>query len=323
MQKIKNIQFKKYFKLILSAVMTAVFLVIILPCLSRQAEAAGFLPLEKVKNKYTDMGLPSFENKKGEIELGVESNGDGLDIVQNMIVTVAYYLKYFLGALAIFYIVLTGTRIVIGSSNEETVTKMKTSLLWITIGLVIIMVAESATVIFSTGGGGFVIKPEVASSAAQEKVFIVITFIKYLLSGVTLLFLFIAGMRMVTARGNEEIITKQKTSMQWGFIGLMTIVLIEPILKSIYTVSKSGTGTKTVQAPIETISQIIGVVNFLLTFLGALSVLFMIGGGILYVTAMGNEEQTGKAKKTLIGAVLGIIIAYSAYAFIRTFVGNA
>ena len=45
-----------------------------------------------------------------------------------------------------------------------------------------------------------------------------------------------------------------------------------------------------------------------LGFAGAIAVLFIIFGGLKYVTAAGNEKQTESAKATLTAAVIGIII---------------
>ncbi len=62
--------------------------------------------------------------------------------------------------------------------------------------------------------------------------------------------------------------------------------------------------------------------NLVLYFLwiaGILAFMVLIYGGILYITSAGVAEQTERAKKTIIGAIIGIIIiaaSYSAYNFI-------
>jgi len=37
-------------------------------------------------------------------------------------------------------------------------------------------------------------------------------------------------------------------------------------------------------------------------------------GGIMYLSGAGNEDQTGKAKKIMIDAVIGLFIVMSVYA---------
>ena len=49
-------------------------------------------------------------------------------------------------------------------------------------------------------------------------------------------------------------------------------------------------------------------VNYVLGFLGFVTILMIIYGGFLMVTSQGNEEAVGKGKKILIYAILGIVI---------------
>ena len=63
---------------------------------------------------------------------------------------------------------------------------------------------------------------------------------------------------------------------------------------------------------------VINVVNFVLGFLGLLAVIIVIYGGFLYLTAMGNEEKTGKGKKSIMYAVIGIVIILISFALVNT-----
>lgn len=50
------------------------------------------------------------------------------------------------------------------------------------------------------------------------------------------------------------------------------------------------------------------VVNILLSFIGIFFLFLIIYGGYLWMTAAGNEEQVGKAKKIIIASVIGVTI---------------
>lgn len=64
---------------------------------------------------------------------------------------------------------------------------------------------------------------------------------------------------------------------------------------------------------------ILRITNFALSFLGLIAVLIIIYGGFLYLTAgAGQEEQTGKGKKAIMYAVVGILIILSSYAIVNT-----
>jgi hypothetical protein len=54
----------------------------------------------------------------------------------------------------------------------------------------------------------------------------------------------------------------------------------------------------------------------LLTFAGAIAVVFLMIGGFQYVSSRGNEEAMEKAKKTVTSAIIGIVIIVMAYAIV-------
>ncbi len=62
-------------------------------------------------------------------------------------------------------------------------------------------------------------------------------------------------------------------------------------------------------------------IGWMLYFAGGIAVLFLLVGGFQYIAARGNEEATEKAKKTITGAVIGIVIIIMAYAIV-TIVSN-
>jgi uncharacterized membrane protein len=64
------------------------------------------------------------------------------------------------------------------------------------------------------------------------------------------------------------------------------------------------------------------VINYALFFIGAIALVFVIYGGVLYITSGGDSEKTTKARNTLMYAVLGIIVVVISYAIV-TWASNA
>ncbi|MBU0667498.1 pilin [Patescibacteria group bacterium] len=62
--------------------------------------------------------------------------------------------------------------------------------------------------------------------------------------------------------------------------------------------------------------------NFFLGFLGLLAVVMVIYGGILYVTAAGEQDKLDKGKKIIMYAVVGIVIILLAFALVNTILGG-
>lgn len=60
------------------------------------------------------------------------------------------------------------------------------------------------------------------------------------------------------------------------------------------------------------------ITTLLLGFIGLIAVGMLIVGGAMYMMSAGNQEQIDRAKKILLGAVIGIILAIGAYVIIST-----
>jgi hypothetical protein len=66
-------------------------------------------------------------------------------------------------------------------------------------------------------------------------------------------------------------------------------------------------------------STISAVLNVLLGFLGIIAVIVILLGGFKWMTAGGNEDKVGEAKKLLGAGIIGLVIILAAYA-IATYV---
>ncbi len=64
------------------------------------------------------------------------------------------------------------------------------------------------------------------------------------------------------------------------------------------------------------------IINYFLGILGLIAVAFLIYAGVLMVTAGGNDEQIGKARKIITYAVIGIVIILLSWTIV-TFVASA
>ena len=64
------------------------------------------------------------------------------------------------------------------------------------------------------------------------------------------------------------------------------------------------------------------VVNVLLFVIGAISVVMLIYGGIRYTTSAGNAASVTAAKNTIMYAIIGLIIAFLAFAIVKWVLGS-
>jgi lysylphosphatidylglycerol synthetase-like protein (DUF2156 family) len=103
------------------------------------------------------------------------------------------------------------------------------------------------------------------------------------------------------------------------FFGLVAITSLA--MAQVYKFEEnSGLGSAAEQAgyetsDAETIEKYISpIINIVLSVLGVVFLILTIYGGILWMTATGNEEKVKKAKELITQAIIGLIIVLSSYA---------
>ena len=64
------------------------------------------------------------------------------------------------------------------------------------------------------------------------------------------------------------------------------------------------------------------VFNFIIAIAAGIFVIMILVGGVTYLTGAGNDEQTGKGKKMLIDAIIGLFIVLAAWG-VGTYILNA
>ncbi len=62
---------------------------------------------------------------------------------------------------------------------------------------------------------------------------------------------------------------------------------------------------------------IVAVINITINLVGVIAVFALIFGGIFYIVSGGNEEKTGKAKKIILWALAGVILAGLSWSIVK------
>jgi hypothetical protein len=73
-------------------------------------------------------------------------------------------------------------------------------------------------------------------------------------------------------------------------------------------------------ADIDSYSLFARIIKAALGIAGSLSLVFFVWGGMIWMTAGGNEEKTKKAKDTLIWSVLGLVAIFASYAILSAII---
>lgn len=140
-----------------------------------------------------------------------------------------------------------------------------------------------------------------------------------------LAFTVFGGFMMLASAGNEEKYGQGKKMVLFAVLGMLLSAGSYTLLSTFIDVLRNGNTKNFLDAtilfdPLQSSgpNDLYGkrILGYLMQSLGALTLLVSIYGGTMWMTAAGNEEKIGKAKKTLTYGVVGLSIVFCSYALI-------
>lgn len=157
----------------------------------------------------------------------------------------------------------------------------------------------------------------------------------WVLSGFTgvlgLVFFVFGGFRILTAAGNQDKFAKGKTILMYSGLGMVVATSSYFILITLINVLTQGqnTGLTTAAGLVDPLHFNVAdpsagvkfyggrLLGFLLSGLGALTLLVFVYAGLLWMTAAGNEEKIAKARQTILYGVLGLAAVLGSYVILN------
>lgn len=300
--------------LLLFLSLVSIMLILRMP-FDEMAQAQALNPyLEEIERQSQ---LPTFEYEPHE-QAAVQP---GASEITSAIYFALDFMKYLIGGIAVAMIIYSGVRLILARKKiDEVWPKQKEHLIMIVSGFIIIMIADFAVKNVFFGLEGEVFETEATAQQAAEagtQELRGIYNIAMIIAGALAIFmLVVAGFRLLVSGGNEEVQTKVKKQITWLVIGLFVIGVAEFVVQDFLFPARGAQIPEAQQGR----KLIVDFTNFASGFVVITSIISSIYGGYLYVTATGNEEKTGKAKKVLLGAVIGMILAVGAFAAVNTLI---
>lgn len=71
------------------------------------------------------------------------------------------------------------------------------------------------------------------------------------------------------------------------------------------------------QKTVDPMKIVVNVINYALLFIGAIAFIFVVWGGIQFVTSGGDSEKVAKARNTLLYAIVGVIVVVLAWGIVQ------
>ena len=272
--------------------------------------------------------IPTPESLCGAGGFPCPTGTNGIDMLQNTVSQLGLNVRTIIGAVAVLTIIISGVKLLTSQGNEEVFTKESQSLVFGVIGLFVIALAGDVAQIFDVQGSGFLGDPNVAVQKARlfnRSLQIGITFIKYIIGAVSVIFIVRNGLRLVLFGGNEDDVTKDKKNIFYGLLGLVVIFMSDPIINQVFFKIDTSKfpGIEPTQPKLDAVrlaQEIAGVTNIIAALAGPFALLSLVAGAIMYILAAGDDEKIGKAKKIITWALVGLILIYGAFAIVSTFI---
>lgn len=276
--------------------------------------AEAFDSFQKIINK---SGLEDFGNRIHDYA----SVAPGADVITSTVFIALDFAKYLVATIAVIYLIISGIKLVTaGRKVDEELEKEKENFKLIIYGLIIIIIGDQlVTKVFFGDYGECIASATNAQECAKAGGSIVKSIYSFILSIIATFALFIlvlAGFRLASSAGEEEAIGRQKRRIAVSAVALLVAGVAEFVVKKI-VFPAAGTEGINVAAANELVLRF---TNFIAAFIGISAFAMLFYGGIIYVASFGNEEKTGKAKKIMLGAIIGVAIALAAYGAVNTLV---
>ncbi len=261
-------------------------------------------------------------------------NKSGQELARDAILQAVKYAKVMSSVIAVLFIIFMGVRYVTSGGDEEAIKKSTKGLLLSLLALAMISMSQEVAEIvgfydsnaaFNTlSDGGIISKDNLIERVTlfDTRVEIIMVFIKYFVAGLAVLMLIINGVKLVVGGGEEENIKKARNGVAYSLGGLLLLYFGNTfVTKVFYSVDKDTLPTTGVEPQIDLgrgLQEIVGITNFIVSFVGPLLMLLILIGGVMYLTSAGEEEKMNKAKRLVVAAIIGVIVIYGAFAIVST-----
>ncbi len=259
-------------------------------------------------------------------------NFDTIDEIEDLVFDNLYgYVKVIVAVLGILFITIMGSRMVFSGDEEDTITKMRRGITYAIIAFVIVSMAEEASKIFDMGEKSIFESPQEILRRVKlfdSTVELVMTFIKYVIGAFATIMAVKSGLKLASAGGDDEQVGQNKKGLLYSASGLVLILIGDIFINKVFykvdkTVYTNLEGIKLGTDPYEGVRQIVGITNFIVSFVGPVSVLMLVIAAVMYMTAGGEDEKMETAKKMLVATIIGMVIIFGAFALVNTFLSGS
>lgn len=229
-----------------------------------------------------------------------------------------------LAGVAFIYLVILGMKMLFSHGDTERIASYRAQFAYMMIGLAVISLAYYLGFeIFSPDKSTLDDGGDASLNAFNQMGDGIIDYLRIIVATIGLMVILISGYQLITAP-EEETVQNEKSFARAFLLGIGFILLSEVAIRILSGDNfADGNDTKvTASLAEEGISEIVGIVNYLLTFIAGAAFFMMVLAAFYYVISFGDEDRTSRAKKIIISNLVAGIIAFSSLVMIRVFING-
>lgn len=133
-----------------------------------------------------------------------------------------------------------------------------------------------------------------------------------IVGALAVVFIIVGGIRYMLAGGEASKVAQAKNTILYALIGLVITIMAFAITNFIIS--------NVVVTSFDAFRD--SIVNTLFLIAGAIAVIMILLGAFRYVTANGNAATITKAKQTIVGAVIGLVVTILAFGIVNFVIGS-
>lgn len=273
----------------------------------QNSSAVNFNDASTATNKIKGV---SIHEKSGSIETQI----------QNTTYNIFKTLKIIIGWLLVIYLVYAGVIMILSmGDDEQKLSEAKRSIRYAIVGLLFINIPTSLYSAFSGKRTTDDVTSTVWDSVTiyQRNIFMnsevfgntlgnILTFLQIAIVALAIFMIVFAGIKIITASGDEEKVTEWKNKILWSLAGLVFIGVMEVWRNVVFKWDFKWQW----QDLFATLA------NLALFFAGPIAIFFLSLAGYYYITAWGDEDKVKKAKNIVFNTLLATIILVGIYTFL-------
>lgn len=211
----------------------------------------------------------------------------------------------FIGILILFF-AMYAFRLLMEGDNPETINETKSAYAYGITGAVIVSICTYLAEGFGRSASQTIVNPMPVVGVVGN----IVTYMRMMLGVAVTALIVVQGIRLILLQGEQSEMEAQKKRFFHGLLGVAVVLLADSIIAAV----QPGNYSQILNV------QIVGIINYILTLLGAMCILAIIVGGLFLVFSV-QEGLVDRAKKSIFTAVIALIVVLCSWAIVNFVLG--